>query len=101
MGRETGVKGEMVERQWQGRSVLMGDFKDLSSRWNLRSQVLQNAASWEPVIHENGLEIGHEGRSTHYWRRDEQKGELAIDLTLANWPIMKLAILPDDDATGS
>jgi hypothetical protein len=53
------------------------------------------------VIDENGLEIGNDGRSTHYWTREDDEGESVIDLTLSKQPIMKLTILADDPATGS
>jgi hypothetical protein len=53
------------------------------------------------VIDENGLEIGNDGRSTHYWTREDHEGESVIDLTLAKRPIMRWTILADDHATGS
>jgi len=53
------------------------------------------------VIDENGLEIGNDGRSTHYWTSEDHKGESVINLTLANRPRMKSTILADDHATGS
>ena len=49
----------------------------------------------------SGLEIGNDGRSTHYWTREDHEGELVIDLTFSNRPIMKCTILADDHATGS
>jgi hypothetical protein len=53
------------------------------------------------VIDENGLQIGNDGRSTHYWTREEHEGESVTVLTLANRPIMRWTTLADDHATGS
>jgi len=53
------------------------------------------------VIDENELEVGNDGRPTHYWTREDHKGESVIDLTLANQPITKWFILANDHATGS
>jgi len=68
----------------QGGTVLAGDFNAHSSRWDLWCRAQRDAAFWEAVIDENGLEIGNDGRSTHYWPREDHEGELVIDLTLAN-----------------
>jgi len=46
------------------------------------------------------MEIGHDGRPTHHWTREDQEGESVIDLTLANRPIVWWTILADDHATG-
>jgi len=86
---------------WQGGTVLAGDFNAPSKRWDPRCQVQRDAAYWEDVIDENGLQIGNDGRPTHYSTREDQEGELVIDLTLANCPIVKLTILADDHATES
>jgi len=56
---------------------------------------------WEDVIDENRLLIGNDGRPTHHWTREDQEGESAIDLTLANGSIVKWTVLADDHATGS
>jgi len=85
----------------QGGTVLVGDFNAHSSQWDPRCRTQRNAAFWEEVIDENGLEIGNDGRSTHYWTREDQEGESVIDLTLANRPIMKWTILADDHAPRS
>ena len=85
----------------QGGTVHAGDFNAHSSRWDPRCRAQRDAAFWEPVIDENGLEIGNDGRSTHYWAREDHEGESVIDLTLANQPIMRWTILADDHATGS
>jgi hypothetical protein len=85
----------------QGGTVLAGDFNAHSKRWDPRCQVQRDAAFWEDVIDENGLEIGNDGRPTHHWTREDQEGESVIDLTLANRPIVKWTILADDHATGS
>jgi len=85
----------------QGGNVLAGDFNAHSSRWDPRCRAQRNAAFWEGVIDENGPEIGNDGRSTHYWTREDHQGESVIDLTLANRPIMRWTILADDHATGS
>jgi len=53
------------------------------------------------VIDENGLQIGNDGRSTHYGTREALVGESVIALTLANQPIAKWSILADDHTTGS
>ena len=53
------------------------------------------------MIDENGLEIGNDGRSTHYWTREDHKGESVIDLTLANRLIRRWTIMADDQSTGS
>jgi len=63
--------------------------------------VQQDAAFWEDMIDENGLEIGNDGRPTHHWTREDQNSESVIDLTLANRPLVKCTILADDQATGS
>jgi len=63
--------------------------------------VQRNATFWEDVIDENGLEIGNDGRPTHHWTREGHEGESVIDLTLANRPITRCAILADDHATAS
>jgi hypothetical protein len=85
----------------QGGTVLAGDFNAHSKRWDPRCQVQRDAAFWEDVIDENGLEIGNDGRPTHHWTREDQEGESVIDLALANRPIVKWTILVDDHATGS
>jgi len=86
----------------QGSTVLAGDFNAHSIRWDPRCQVQRDAAFWEDVIDENGLEIGNDGEATHHWTREGHEGESVIDLTLANRPITKWSILADDDhATGS
>jgi len=63
--------------------------------------VQRNAAIWEEVIDVNGLEVGNDRQSTHYWTREDHEGESVIDLTLGNGPIKKWLILSDDHATGS
>jgi hypothetical protein len=59
----------------------------------------RGATIWEGVIDDNGLEIGNNGQSAHYWTREVHEGESVIDLTLGNRPIMKWIILADDHAT--
>ena len=86
--------------QWRS-TILTGDFNAHSKRWDRRCQVLRNAAFWEDVIDQNGLEIRNNGRPTHHWTREGQEGESVIDLMLANRPIVKWTILADDHATGS
>jgi hypothetical protein len=61
--------------------------------------VQRDAAFWEDLIDENGLEIGNDGEATHHWTREGHEGESVIDLTLANRPITKCSILADDDNT--
>jgi len=85
----------------QGGTVLAGDFNDHSIRWDARCQVQRDAAFWEGVIDENGLEIGNDGWATNHWTREDQEGESVIDLTLANRPIVSWTILANDHATGS
>jgi hypothetical protein len=85
----------------QDGTVPAGDFNAHSKRSDPRCQVLRDAAFWEDVIDENGLEIGNDGRPTHHWSREDQEGESVIDLMLANHPIVKWTILADDHATGS
>jgi len=63
--------------------------------------VQRDAAVWEDVIDENGLEIGNDGRPTHHGTREDREGELVIDLTLANRAIVKWTILAYDHASGS
>jgi len=65
------------------------------------NEVQRNAAFWEGVIDENGLEIGNEARPSHHWTREDQEAKLVIDLTLATRPIGKWTMLSDDCATGS
>jgi hypothetical protein len=84
-----------------GITVLAGDFNTHSIPWDPRCQVQRDAAFWEDVIGENGLEIGNDGEATLHWTRDGHEGESVIDLTLANRPITKWSILADDHATGS
>ena len=85
----------------QGGTVLTGDFNAHSLQWDPRCQVQRNATFWEDVIDENGLEIGNDGRATHHWTREGHEGESVIDLTLANRPRPKWAILADNHPTGS
>ena len=61
----------------------------------------RDAAFWEAVIDDNGLQTGNDGRPTHHWTSEDQEGKLVIDLTLANRPIVKWTILADNHATGS
>jgi len=56
---------------------------------------------WEGVIDENGLDIGNDGRPTRHWTSGDQEGELVIDLTLSNRPMVRWTILADDLTTGS
>jgi len=84
-----------------GGTVLPGDFNTHSKHWDPRCQVNQNVAFWEDVIDENGLEIGNDDRSTHHWARENQEGELVINLMLANQPTVQLTILVDVHSTGS
>jgi len=56
---------------------------------------------WEEVSYKKGLQIGNDGRSTHYSTREDVEVESVIDLTLANPPIAKWSILADDHTTGS
>jgi hypothetical protein len=63
--------------------------------------VQRDAAFWEDVIDENGLEIGNNGEATYHWTREDNDCESVIDLMLANRPITKWSILADDHATGS
>ena len=86
-----GQSGERPAQQlnWQrvirqGGTVLAGDFNAHSRRWDPRCRGQQNAAFWEEVVDENGLEIGNDGQSTHHWTREGHEGELVLDLTLAN-----------------
>jgi hypothetical protein len=44
--------------------------------------VQQDAAFWEDVIDENGLDIGNDSRPTHHWTREDQQDESVIDLTV-------------------
>ena len=85
----------------QGNTVLAGDFNPHGIRWNPRCQVQRDAAFWEDVIDENGLEIGNDCEPTHHWTREGHERESVIDLTRANRPITKWSILADDHATGS
>jgi len=86
---------------WQSGTVLTGDCNAHSSQWDQMCHAQRNAAFWEGVIDEYGLEIGNDGRSTHYWTREDHEGEPVIDLSLANRPIIKRTILADNHATGS
>jgi len=67
----------------QGRTVLAGDFNGQSSRWDPRFQIQRNAAFWEEVLAENGLEVSNDGQPTHYWTSKDHEGDSVIDLTLA------------------
>ena len=97
-------QGQKVNRQrviWQGGTILGGDINAHSSRMNPRCPVQRNGAFWDGVTDENGLEIGHDRRSTNYWTREDNEGEPVICLTLANRPIMRKSRLTADHATGS
>jgi len=48
----------------QGKTVLGGDFTSHSSRRDPMCHAQNNAALWEGVIDNNGMEIGNDGRST-------------------------------------
>jgi len=85
----------------QGSTVLAGDVNAPITQWDSKREVQRNAAFWEDVIDENGVEVAKDGRPTHHWARQNQEGESVIDLTLPNQPIVKWAILADDHATGS
>jgi hypothetical protein len=61
----------------------------------------RNATFWEDMIDENGLDIGNDGRATHHRTREGHEGESVIDMTVANPPITKWAILADNHATRS
>ena len=61
----------------------------------------RDAAFWEDMIDENGLEFGNDGRPTQHWTREDHEGESVIDLTLANRTTVKWTILADDHTTGS
>jgi hypothetical protein len=61
----------------------------------------RDAAFWDGVIDENGLEIRNDGRLTQDWAREDQEDDSVIDLTLANRPIVKWTIRANDHATGS
>jgi hypothetical protein len=86
---------------WQGGTVVAGDFNAHSKRWDPRCLVQWDAAFWEDVMDENGLEIGNDGRPTDYWTREDREGESVIELTLSNRPIIKWTILAEDPTTGS
>ena len=82
-------------------TILAGDFNADSRRWDPRCRGQRDAAFWEEVIDETGLEIGNDSQSTHHWTREGHKAESVINLTLANQPITTWSILADDHATGS
>jgi hypothetical protein len=63
--------------------------------------VPRNAAFWEEVIDQNGLEVGNDGQPTHYCTREDHEGKSVIYLTLANGPITKWDVLADGHATGT
>ena len=80
-------QGRMMnwQRVIQQRStILVRDYNTHSIQWNPRCQVQRNAAFWEDVIDQNGLEIGDNGEATHHWTRDGHEGEWVIDLMPAN-----------------
>ena len=65
--------GERLARKlsWQrvirrGGTVLAGDFNAHSRRWDPGRRVQRNAAFWEDVIDENGLDVGNDGQPTNY-----------------------------------
>jgi len=99
--RETGTKCNCQSVIPQGRTILPGTFNAHPSQWDLRCRAQHNAAICEGVIDEYGQKIGTDGRSTPYWTREDDEGELVIDLILMNQPIMKWTVLADDHATGS
>jgi len=68
----------------QGSTVLAADFNAHNIQWDPRCQVLRDAAFWEEVIEENGLEIGNDGEASHHWTREGHEGESVTDLTLVN-----------------
>jgi hypothetical protein len=69
--------------------------------WDPRCNVQWNAAYWEDVIDESGLDIGNDGEAANQWTRMSHEGESVIDQTLANRRITKLSILAEDQTTGS
>jgi len=86
----------------QGTTVFAGDSNAHSVQWDPRCQVQWDAAFWEDVIDENGLEIGNDdGEVTHHCTTDGHEGESVIDLMLVNRPITQWSILANDHATGS
>jgi hypothetical protein len=85
----------------QDGNILAGVFNAHSKRWDPRCEVQHDATFWEGMIDKNALEIGNDGRLTNHCTRKDQEGELDINLTLANQPILRWTILADDQATGS
>jgi hypothetical protein len=86
----------------QGSTVVAGDFNPDSIPWDPRCQVQRDAAFWEDVTDEKGLEIGNDGEAHHHWTREGDEGESVINLPLENRQITNWSILANDDhATGS
>jgi hypothetical protein len=52
---------------WQGRTVHTGDFNAHGIQWDQWCQVRRDAAFWEDVIDENGLESRNDGEDTDHW----------------------------------
>jgi hypothetical protein len=59
----------------QGGTVLAGNFNAHSGRWDPRCCAQRKASFGEGVIDKDGLEIGNDGRSTHYWTREDHESE--------------------------
>jgi hypothetical protein len=84
-----------------GGTIIAGNMNAHSQRWDPRCRAQRDAALWEEIIDEYGLEIGNDNRPTHHWARNGEDGELTIDLTLTTRPIMRWTTLDGSHATGS
>jgi len=94
------LKWHTAIRQKEG-TIIVGGINAHSRRWDPKCREQHNAAFWEEIIDEYGLEIGNDDWPTHHWARTGEEGESTIDLTLATRLIMRWTIVEGRHATGS
>ena len=95
------INWSRIIRQTGGCTILVGDFNPLSRRWDPRCKEQWDATFWEENIDELGLEIGNDDQPTCHWARNDEEGEVTIDLTFASRPITRWPILDSRHTTGT
>jgi hypothetical protein len=63
----------------QGGTVIAWDFNVHGILWDPGSRVLRNAAFWEEVVNDNGLDVGNDGLPKHYRRREVHEGGSVVN----------------------
>jgi len=84
-----------------GGTLLGGDINTPRIRCDPRCQVDMNSGVWKVMIDKNGLDNGNDGKLTHHWTTEHQKGESVIDLRLENRLIATWTMLADDQVNAS